>query len=259
MQGPSGISGPPTLSLDALRGRDDPQAVKAVAKEMEALFAYELIKAMRETTQLSAKSGLGLDTYMSMFDQELSKLFAERGLGLQDMLTKALEGAKKKADEEHEGPPPQATDTGGRALTKAGRGPAPPIKISSIVPDDAGGRISSEYGLRPDPFTGEEKFHKGLDLPAPEGADIHPVKAGTVLFSGERKGYGNVVVIDHGDGFQSTYAHTSKNLVKEGDRVDTSTVIAQVGSTGRSTGPHVHFEVNFRGQKVNPHTLLAQR
>jgi len=84
------------------------------------------------------------------------------------------------------------------------------------------------------------------------------VKPGTVTFSGEQAGYGNVVIIDHGDGFVSKYAHNAANLVSADDPVSPETVIATVGSTGRSTGPHVHFEVSYQGEKVNPRTLLAQ-
>lgn len=90
MQNLPGIQRPVIRSVEEIKGRNDPEAIKAVAKEMESLFAYEMIKAMRETSGLFAKGGLGKDTYMSMFDLELSKLFAERGLGLQDMFVKQL-------------------------------------------------------------------------------------------------------------------------------------------------------------------------
>jgi len=216
----------------------DPEAIKKVAKDMEALFAYEMIKAMRATTKESAVGGLGNDTYMSMFDMELSKIFAERGMGLQDMLVKGL------------------TATSG--LVKTSEPQTLSEEIKTILPGDQRLRISSDFGLRQDPFTGDKKFHHGLDLPAPEGAEVHPVHKGTVLFSGQQGGYGNVVIVDHGDGFVSKYAHNEANLVNAGDAVDPATVIATVGSTGRSTGPHVHFEVLYRGEKVDPRTLLAQ-
>jgi murein DD-endopeptidase MepM/ murein hydrolase activator NlpD len=98
-----------------------------------------------------------------------------------------------------------------------------------------------------------------LDIPATEGTDIHPVRRGTVVFSGEQHGYGNVVIIDHGDGFLSKYAHNQINLVEQGQVVDIESVIAKVGSTGRSTGPHVHFEVLYKGEHVHPDILLAMK
>jgi murein DD-endopeptidase MepM/ murein hydrolase activator NlpD len=224
--------------LENITGKQDPEAVKKVAKEMESLFAYEMIKAMRATTGESAKSGLGNDTYMTMFDLELSKLFAERGLGLQDMLAKGLTAASGTA--------------------KVGQPQSMSDELRTILPEDRNIRISSDFGLRKDPISGERKFHHGLDIPAPVGTGIHPVKQGTVQFSGEQAGYGNVVIIDHGDGFVSKYAHNAANLVSTGDPVTSATVIATVGSTGRSTGPHVHFEVAYQGEKVNPRALLAQ-
>jgi murein DD-endopeptidase MepM/ murein hydrolase activator NlpD len=227
------------VPLEKTAGKQDPESIKKVAKDMEALFAYEMIKAMRATTDESAKSGLGNDTYMTMFDLELSKLFAARGLGLQDMLTKGLSAASKT---DKNGSQPQN-------LTE---------EIRTILPEDRNIRISSDFGLRKDPINGDQKFHHGLDIPAPVGTGIHPVKAGTVRFSGEQAGYGNVVIIDHGDGFVSKYAHNETNLVNSGDPVGPATVIATVGSTGRSTGPHVHFEVTYHGEKVDPRTLLAQ-
>jgi murein DD-endopeptidase MepM/ murein hydrolase activator NlpD len=230
--------------LENIKGRQDPEAVKKAAKEMESLFAYEMIKAMRATTGESAKSGLGNDTYMTMFDMELSKLFAERGLGLQDMFTKGLEAASGASKTGR----PQSTQSL-QSMSK---------ELRTILPGDRNVRVSSDFGLRKDPISGDRKFHDGLDIPAPVGTEIHPVKPGTVKFSGEQAGYGNVVIIDHGDGFVSKYAHNAANLVSTGDSVSPATVIATVGSTGRSTGPHVHFEVSYQGEKVHPRALLAQ-
>ena len=104
------------------------------------------------------------------------------------------------------------------------------------------GRISSTVGLRHDPFDGLLRFHNGIDIAIPEGTPVKPVAQGTVYFSGTRNGYGNMVIITHDDGMITIYAHNSLNLVKEGERVGRDTTIALSGSTGRSTGPHLHFE-----------------
>jgi murein DD-endopeptidase MepM/ murein hydrolase activator NlpD len=114
------------------------------------------------------------------------------------------------------------------------------------------GYISSYFGPRTDPFTGRPGFHSGLDVAAPMGTPIHAVARGIVTYAGVRSGYGEVVEIDHGNGYVTRYAHASRLLVHAGQRVDTGTVIARVGSTGRSTGAHVHFEVWHDGRVVNP-------
>ncbi|NIQ10148.1 MAG: M23 family metallopeptidase [Gammaproteobacteria bacterium] len=114
------------------------------------------------------------------------------------------------------------------------------------------GWISSKYGVRKDPFTGKPDWHKGIDLAAREGSDVISVAAGVVTWAGKRYGYGNLVEINHGKGYVTRYGHSKEVLVKVGDTVEKGQVVASVGSTGRSTGPHVHFEVWFNGKTVDP-------
>ncbi len=114
------------------------------------------------------------------------------------------------------------------------------------------GYIGSGFGVRSDPFTGKREFHTGLDIDAPKGSPVHAVADGVVTWNTTRSGYGKVVEIDHGNGYMTRYAHNSKILVKLGQRVHAGQVIAKVGSTGRSTGPHCHFEVWLHGRVVNP-------
>jgi murein DD-endopeptidase MepM/ murein hydrolase activator NlpD len=116
--------------------------------------------------------------------------------------------------------------------------------------------LSSGFGLRKDPFTGRVKQHDGLDVVAPSGAPISAVAEGSVTFSGWKSGYGNTVIIRHQDGLESVYGHLSRSLVHVGERVDSHTSIACVGSMGRSTGAHLHFEVRRNGKAVDPNTLL---
>jgi murein DD-endopeptidase MepM/ murein hydrolase activator NlpD len=118
-------------------------------------------------------------------------------------------------------------------------------------------RMSSGYGNRKDPFTRRKAFHAGIDFPAPSGTTVLSAGAGTVIFAGRKSGYGNVVEISHGDGLVTRYAHLSAFLVKEGQSVSTGTPIARVGSTGRSTGPHLHFEVRRKDGAVDPAGYLA--
>lgn len=118
--------------------------------------------------------------------------------------------------------------------------------------------ITSGYGKRVDPVTGEEGVaHTGLDLAAPFGTEIYPVKSGTVLYvRNSSEGFGNHLAVNHGGGVVTLYGHCSEVLVKEGDAVTTDTVIAKVGSTGKSTGNHCHLEIVIKGQPVNPTKYL---
>ena len=112
------------------------------------------------------------------------------------------------------------------------------------------GVITSTTGFRNDPFNGKLTHHNGLDIAAPTGTPVKPVAPGTVIFSGWKKGYGNTVILEHEDGMVTVYAHHSRNSVSEGERVDLGTVIAATGSTGRSTGPHLHFEAWRNGTNI---------
>lgn len=114
------------------------------------------------------------------------------------------------------------------------------------------GYISSYFGTRPDPFNGHSARHTGIDIATPLGTPVHAVAEGMVTFAGIRSGYGNVIEIDHGNGYMTRYAHNSKLIAHPGQRVRVGDVIADAGSTGRSTGPHVHFEVWYKGRVVNP-------
>jgi murein DD-endopeptidase MepM/ murein hydrolase activator NlpD len=120
-----------------------------------------------------------------------------------------------------------------------------------------GGRNGSPFGNRIDPFTHRLSFHPGIDLVAPTGTPILAAAGGRVIFAGPKAGYGNAVEIDHGNGFVTRYGHASKIDVRAGQVVLPLDHIAEVGSTGRSTGPHLHFEVLVHGQPVNPADYLA--
>ena len=113
--------------------------------------------------------------------------------------------------------------------------------------------------MRHDPFEGILKHHHGVDVAAKTGTPIRTPMRGSVIFSGRKGGYGNVVVIRHSNGLETLYGHNDKNLVREGDRVTPGMAIALVGSTGRSTGPHVHFEVRRGGRAIDPTSYLHRR
>lgn len=124
--------------------------------------------------------------------------------------------------------------------------------INGIWPLQSYKEISSPFGERVHPITGEVKFHRGIDIPAPKNTDILSSDDGIVIFSGSQNGYGNVVKIKHFDGKKTVYAHNTSNVVKEGDIVKKGQVIAKVGTTGDSTGNHVHFETIVNDENINP-------
>ncbi len=109
-----------------------------------------------------------------------------------------------------------------------------------------------------DPFTGHEAFHKGVDFAGSAGASVVAVAAGVVTWAGDRAGYGSLVEINHGKGYVTRYAHNESVLVSVGQTVTRGEQIALMGSTGRSTGPHVHFEVLRNGRQVNPLSFIGR-
>lgn len=123
----------------------------------------------------------------------------------------------------------------------------------------SGAYNSSSYGWRVDPFTGHMAFHEGLDFTAEVGTSIHAAAGGIVMSAEQTPDYGKIVKIDHGSGIETRYAHASKLLVKAGDRVEKGQLIAEVGSTGRSTGAHLHFEIRLNGAALDPRKYLQSQ
>jgi len=128
--------------------------------------------------------------------------------------------------------------------------------LPNLLPND--GRISSPFGYRISPTGRNREFHSGVDISNKSGSDILAAGSGVVTYAGYNGSFGRVVMISHGYGYTSLYAHNSKNLVSVGDQIQAGQVIAKVGSTGRSTGPHVHFEVRLDNTPINPLELLEK-
>jgi murein DD-endopeptidase MepM/ murein hydrolase activator NlpD len=120
------------------------------------------------------------------------------------------------------------------------------------------GFLSSYYGERQDPFTGHQAFHRGVDFAGEAGSEVIAVATGVVTYVGDKQGYGNVVEVNHGNGLVTRYAHNAKNLAVVGQTVTRGQAVALMGSTGRSTGPHVHFEVLRNGTQVNPASFIGR-
>jgi len=120
------------------------------------------------------------------------------------------------------------------------------------------GYISSRFGVRNDPFTGERERHTGLDFAGTRGTEVLSVASGVVIWASNRPGYGQTIEIDHGNGYRTRYAHSDKLMVNAGDHVSSGQVIALMGSTGRASAPHLHFEVLKDGTRINPGNIVGQ-
>lgn len=128
--------------------------------------------------------------------------------------------------------------------------------LPNLLP--ANGRITSPYGYRLSPINRRREFHKGIDIANRSNTNIIAAGSGIVTYSGYNGSYGRMIIISHGYGYTSVYAHNRENLVEVGQRVNKGDVIAKMGSTGRSTGPHVHFEVRLNGEPIDPQELLKK-
>jgi murein DD-endopeptidase MepM/ murein hydrolase activator NlpD len=240
-----------------------PQDIKSAAAELASLFVYQMLAAMRRTVPKSGllDKGFAHDTYLSLFDQEIARHMARReDLGLTALLQRQLKDAD--ADRQLPGRPDTALPRPSTALharraaaIDAYRQQAGPTDGMFMLPVE--GQHTSGFGMRMHPIDHEERLHSGMDIAAPAGTPIQAAAAGQVVFSGTQAGYGNVVVIQHEEGYSTLYAHTTANLVSVGTTVSQGQPIATVGSTGRSTGPHLHFEVRKDGKRLDPVQFFA--
>ena len=272
-----------------LRQQRDKELRKA-CQDFESVFTYELLKSMRKTIDKCDlfHGGEGEEIYESLLDQELAKNVSGYGsnslseilyrqLSRMDSGLQAGDAADSETGSSSEtniselpGPetPSRRIKTVARrhqpesaALVEEDSQTDPGADMASSADDKPGwplkSVISSKFGFRKDPFTSEKKFHSGIDIAAAKGTEVKAALSGKVIMSRTMEGYGNIVAVDHGDGLVTIYAHNDKNMVKVGDRVEKGAAIAKVGSTGRSTGPHLHFEVRKDGTKIDPVDFLG--
>jgi murein DD-endopeptidase MepM/ murein hydrolase activator NlpD len=131
-----------------------------------------------------------------------------------------------------------------------------PMLLSIPMTWPVHGPLNSRFGMRPSPWSGEQEFHRGLDISANRGTPVLAPATGTVFFAGNGGEYGTTVILDHGHDLRSLYGHLQEIRVRQGTHVERGQVIALTGSTGRSSGPHLHYEIQVHGQAVDPRQFL---
>ena len=212
-----------TAGLSVPSGRDP----RRIAKELEGIVWQMVVRELGRGTRGFVPAGLAGDIFGDMLAQAIARQAAEGAdLGMADVLVRQLGLDRRPPD--------------GRRLP-------------------ADGKITSRYGYRADPFTGRRAFHHGLDIAAAEGSPIRSVGAGKVVHVGRMGGYGLAVVVEQDDGARVVYGHCARSLVAAGERVEAGRQIAEVGRSGRATGPHLHLEVRLEGVSIDPEAYLAGR
>jgi murein DD-endopeptidase MepM/ murein hydrolase activator NlpD len=246
-------------AAEDMSGEQRKSELQKVSREFEAVFIAYMLKVMRETIEESGlmEGGFGKSIYTELFDQEVAQSLAQRStLGISDLLYRNLIGSAVEEKSGKHIPVAPGMDKESALQSpffenKPEEKEGNELEISRMqLPVPA--PVSSLYGLRQDPFTKKVKFHKGLDLAAPEGMKIVAALPGKVVSSGYEKGYGNYVLIQHSGGLLTRYGHLGEIQVKTGDTVTTEQSLGTVGNTGHSTGPHLHFEAIRNGTPVDP-------
>jgi murein DD-endopeptidase MepM/ murein hydrolase activator NlpD len=248
----------PAASAAASRpaGSDQRPELQKLAQEFESMFIAEMLRGMRASllSHDDQDEGLGADTMTDTIDAELGRaLSGTGGLGLAKVMLEAL---AKRGDVAAAGPEPPAADHTVRPADARDRlmtGPAPAsVSAEPTLP----GPVTSKFGWRADPFTGRQRFHAGTDVRLAYGKEVQSVAPGRVSSVADCAGYGLTVVIDHGNGLETRYAHLSEASVQVGQEVEAGQIVARSGNSGRSTGPHLHLEARQHGRPVEMVTLL---
>jgi murein DD-endopeptidase MepM/ murein hydrolase activator NlpD len=217
------------------------------AKQLEAFFLRRLLAEARPQGGGLIDGGFAGDTFKQMLDEAIAdKMAGAGGIGMAEMFAKQLGAPAETAM----GAIPPTTNQ----LPSHDLGPEMLGAPRMMLP--VAGTPTSGYGMRADPVHGGTTNHPGFDLAAKAGTPVAAAAGGTITHAGPAGTYGNLVTVRHDNGFETRYAHLSTVTVKAGDRVDAGQQIGNVGSTGFSTGPHLHFEVRHDGKTMDPAPLL---
>lgn len=246
--------------------------VAELSQQFEAMLMLQMVQQMRKSLldESEQAEGFGGATMQETVDSEFSGFLARSGgVGLGDFMTRTLDArmaaaavpareatAESVSFDLHATTP--SLPLGASAGIPMGGRSADTVDVPASVELPLGTPITSAYGWRSDPFSGEARFHRGVDLRASYGTEVPAASGGTVVSAGERGTYGNLVVVRDGQGVETRYAHLSALLVKEGDVITPGTPVGRVGSTGRSAAPHLHFEVLVNGERVDPTTWAGR-
>lgn len=224
--------------IDGSSAGEERKQIAILARQFEAMLISQMLREMKDSmTPEQNENGFGADVLGDTVNTELSMALSKSGgLGLAESLMKSLEKLEPKSIEQNE--------------TELDRLPAPDLRLPEPV-------VTSSFGWRADPLQGHQKFHKGTDIRAAYGEEVRAAAGGVVTFAGEQPGYGLIVKVDHGNGLETRYAHLSSTAVQPGMAIEAGSPIARSGNSGRTTGPHLHFEVRQDGQPIDPERVTG--
>jgi murein DD-endopeptidase MepM/ murein hydrolase activator NlpD len=250
-----------------LSGKARLDQLRNATQEFEALFLSYMLKVMRSTVESEKEESAspGKNVYIEMFDNEIAlNISRERSLGIGEMMYRQLKAESNRSREPESNSRSKRIEADPPPLpaVSSSHKPELPLQMSPGSPDEPfvvpiEGELTSAYGLRRHPLTQETSFHRGLDIAAPTGTAFRAAQSGTVVFSGFLGRYGNTIILEHADGYRTLYAHAAKLLVSQGERVGAEQDIGIIGNTGRSTGTHLHFELQKGGEKADPIAFLT--
>lgn len=216
--------------------------LKRLAGQFESMLLSQMLREMESETSHTDGGGYGAPLTDTMYGELGNALVGAGGFGLATSLEDAM----------------ARTTPGGDPTAAVVSGQSMPRVYSPWLPQGSTGfaldreRVSSAYGVRRDPISGEQRVHKGVDIPLAQGDDVRSMQDGTVIEADVRGGYGNTVVVDHGNGLTTRYAHLSVLDVAVGQQVSAGQTVGLAGKTGRATGPHLHLEVRQDGVAIDP-------
>ena len=232
------------------RSSDRPEEAQKLAKlagEFESMLLLQMLREMLQSgswkDEEDEKDGFGADTLFDTLDMELASYITKaQGLGLEKSLVRQVIG--------EDATPTIDADVRSRRSSDRPQGADAVSPLADRVE-------TSPFGWRRDPFSGATTYHRGVDLRAAYGEPIGAADAGTVVFAGEQRGYGQTVVVEHAGGVRTRYAHLSSLTTEAGADVKAGDTIGRAGRSGRATGTHLHFEVTQNGHHVDPHEFVA--